>query len=236
MPAVRPPLPTLLPLLAALLARAADARAQIWMSRGADGSLHFTNVPAQRRGDARVFISSRDTPRPPPPSPALPLAPAAMAAMAQPPAPAASAETRARYLATARDPARYARFDEHIREAAGLYQLPEALIRAVIRQESDFNPFSVSSSGALGLMQLLPSTAASMTVQDPFDPRQNILGGARYLRVLANTFNGDLILTLAAYNAGSGAVIRYGTVPPYEETQHYVRQVIRYYYQYRAQG
>ena len=106
----------------------------------------------------------------------------------------------------------------------------------MIRQESDFNPFSVSSSGALGLMQLLPSTAASMTVQDPFDPRQNILGGARYLRVLANTFNGDLILTLAAYNAGSGAVIRYGTVPPYDETQHYVRQVIRYYYQYRAQG
>jgi soluble lytic murein transglycosylase-like protein len=205
------------------------------MSRGSDGSLHFTNVAAQRRQNARVFISSRDS-QPAAPTPAAASASVATSVTAQPPMPGASAETRARDLETARDPARYARFDAFIREAAALYQLPEALLRAVIRQESDFNPFSVSSSGALGLMQLLPSTAASMTVQDPFDPRQNILGGARYLRVLANTFNGDLILTLAAYNAGSGAVIRYGTVPPYDETQHYVRQVIRYYYQYRAQG
>ncbi len=222
-------------LVTALCARGGEARAQIWMSRGSDGSLHFTNVAAQRRQNARVFISSRDS-RPAAPTPAAANASVATPVMAQPPMPGASAETRARYLETARDPARYARFDAFIREAAALYQLPEALLRAVIRQESDFNPFSVSSSGALGLMQLLPSTAASMTVQDPFDPRQNILGGARYLRVLANTFNGDLILTLAAYNAGSGAVIRYGTVPPYDETQHYVRQVIRYYYQYRAQG
>ncbi|MEZ4391079.1 MAG: lytic transglycosylase domain-containing protein [Polyangiales bacterium] len=219
-------------LAAALTARGETGHAQIWMSRGADGALHFTNVPARRRQDARVFISSRDTPRPAPPPAVNAAAPPSVGSM--PPAPAASAETRARYLATARDPARYGRFDAYIREAATLYQLPEALIRAVIRQESDFNPFSVSSSGALGLMQLMPGTATSMTVQDPFDPRQNILGGARYLRVLANTFNGDLILTLAAYNAGSGAVIRYGTVPPYEETQHYVRQVIRYYYEYRA--
>jgi soluble lytic murein transglycosylase-like protein len=216
-------------LLAALCARPTAARAQIWMSRAADGSLHFTNVPQQRGRDARVFISSRDTAR-------APDAPSTTQAAALPPAPGVSAETRARYLSTARDPSRYARFDAYIREAAALYQLPEALLRAVIRQESDFNPYSVSSSGALGLMQLLPSTAASMTVQDPFDPRQNVLGGARYLRVLANTFNGDLILTLAAYNAGSGAVIRYGTVPPYDETQHYVRQVLRYYYEYRARS
>ncbi|MFO0630376.1 MAG: lytic transglycosylase domain-containing protein [Polyangiales bacterium] len=234
---MRPSLLAALPLVTALLARTGEARAQIWMSRGADGSLHFTNVAAQRRQNARVFISSRDA-RPAAPAAPPPSAGASVATpvMAQPPMPGASAETRARYLETARDPSRYGRFDAFIREAASLYQLPEALLRAVIRQESDFNPFSVSSSGALGLMQLLPSTAASMTVQDPFDPRQNILGGARYLRVLANTFNGDLILTLAAYNAGSGAVIRYGTVPPYDETQHYVRQVIRYYYQYRAQG
>lgn len=234
MVSVMRPLLSLVTVMGALLVRAPDARAQIWMSRGADGSLHFTNVPQQRGRDARVFISSRDTQRPSPPAALGPLPAAASAAL--PPAPTGSAETRARYLTTARDPGRYARFDGYIREAAQLYQLPEALLRAVIRQESDFNPYSVSSSGALGLMQLLPSTAASMTVQDPFDPRQNILGGARYLRVLANTFNGDLILTLAAYNAGSGAVIRYGTVPPYDETQHYVRQVLRYYYEYRAQG
>lgn len=210
-----------------LWALAPQAEAQIWMSRGADGSLHFTNVPTERRPGARVFISGRDTP------PATPNAPPSQV-ISLPPAPTVSAETRARYLETARDPARYARYDGFIREAAQLYQLPEALLRAVIKQESDFNPWSVSSSGALGLMQLLPSTAASMTVTDPFDPRQNVLGGARYLRVLANTFNGDLVLTVAAYNAGSGAVIRYGGVPPFDETQHYVRQVLRYYYEYRG--
>ncbi len=150
-----------------------------------------------------------------------------------PPA-AYSAENRAMYLATAHDPGRYTRWDEAIREAAQLYQLPETLLRAIIRQESDFNPYSVSSSGALGIMQLLPGTAASMTVTDPFDPRQNILGGARYLRVLANAFNGDLLLTIAGYNAGAGAVIRYGGIPPYDETQNYVRQVLRYYYALRA--
>lgn len=217
----------LLPTAALLTALAAPwaAPAQIWVSRGRDGTLHFTNVPAQRRADARVFISARD--QPPPgsrPSQVITL----------PPAPSVSAETRALYLQTAQDPSRYTRFDPYIREAAQLYQLPEALIRAVIKQESDFNPYSVSTSNAMGLMQLLPSTAASMNVTDPFDPRQNILGGVRFLRLLANTFNGDLVLTIAAYNAGAGAVIRYGSVPPFEETQHYVRQVLRYYYEFRA--
>jgi soluble lytic murein transglycosylase-like protein len=212
----------------ALVSVTAPASAQIWMSRGTDGTLHFTNVPTRRGNNARVFISSRDTP--PPPTPAA--QPSQVITMPQ--APSVSAETRSLYLATARDAGRYTRYDEFIREAAQLYQLPEALLRAVIRQESDFNPYSVSSSGAIGLMQLLPSTAMSMTVTDPFDPRQNILGGARYLRVLANSFNGDIVLTIAAYNAGGGAVIRYGAVPPYEETQHYVRQVLRYYYEYRG--
>lgn len=213
--------------LLAALAFPAAAPAQIWMSRGADGTLHFTNVPTRRREGAQVFISSRD--QPPPSGASAP-------AITMPPAPAVSAETRALYQQSAQDPARYTRFDAHIREAAQLYQLPEALIRAVIRQESDFNPYSVSTSNAMGLMQLLPSTAASMNVTDPFDPRQSILGGVRFLRLLANTFNGDLVLTVAAYNAGAGAVIRYGAVPPYEETQHYVRQVLRYYYEYRGRS
>lgn len=218
-------LPGVLALL--VLTAAAPASAQIWMARGSDGSLHFTNVPARRRPGARVFISSRDTPRPAP-------AAAPSQVITMPPAPTASAETRALYRATARDPARYTRFDDAIREAAQLYQLPEALVRAVIKQESDFNPYSVSASGAVGIMQLMPSTMTSMRVADPFDARQNILGGTRFLRLLANTFNGDLVLTVAAYNAGAGAVIRYGGVPPYEETQHYVRQVLRYYYEFRA--
>ncbi len=208
------------------------ASAQIWMSRSADGSLHFTNVPAHRRADAHVVISSRDQPPPRPPGTAT----AAPSAITMPPSPSVSAETRALYAQTSQDPGRFARFDPVIREAAQLYQLPEALIRAVIKQESDFNPYSVSTSNAMGLMQLLPSTAASMNVSDPFDPRQNILGGTRFLRLLANTFNGDLVLTVAAYNAGAGAVIRYSGVPPFDETQHYVRQVLRYYYEFRGRA
>lgn len=132
------------------------------------------------------------------------------------------------------DPARYQRYDAFIREASRLYQLPEAFVRAVVRVESDFNPNVVSNAGAMGLMQLMPGTARSMGVVDPFDPRQNILGGTRYLRVLANSFNGDLVLTVAAYNAGGGAVTRYRGVPPYAETRRYVQRVLRHYYAYRS--
>jgi soluble lytic murein transglycosylase-like protein len=96
------------------------------------------------------------------------------------------------------------RYDDFIREASALYHIPAALIRAVIKSESNF------------------------------DPRQNILGGTRYLRVLANTFNGNLQLTVAAYNAGAGAVARYGGIPPYAETQAYVARVLEYYQQFRG--
>jgi soluble lytic murein transglycosylase-like protein len=130
-------------------------------------------------------------------------------------------------------PERYTRYDSYIREAAALYQIPEALVRAVIRVESDFDPRAVSPANARGLMQMIPETAERMLVSDVFDPRQNIFGGVRYLRVLANTFNGDLALTVAAYNAGEGAVIRNGGIPPYPETQDYVVRVIGYYRQYR---
>lgn len=125
------------------------------------------------------------------------------------------------------------RFDDIIAEASRLYRIPTALIRAVIKVESNFDPRAVSHANAHGLMQLIPPTAERMMVSDIFDPRQNILGGTRYLRVLANTFNGNLELTLAAYNAGEGAVARYGGVPPYPETQHYVAKVSQYYQQYR---
>jgi len=134
-----------------------------------------------------------------------------------------------------RSPERYGRYDAFIREAATLYQIPEALIRAVIKAESDYDPRAVSPAGAHGLMQLMPFTAEAMMVQDIFDPRQNILGGTRYLRILANLFNGDIHLTVAGYNAGENAVIRYGGIPPYKETQGYVVQVIGHYQQYRAE-
>ena len=127
------------------------------------------------------------------------------------------------------------RYDGFIRQAASLYQIPEELVRAVIKVESDFDPRAVSPANARGLMQLMPATAERMMVTDVFDPRQNIFGGVRYLRVLANLFNGDLKLTLAGYNAGEHAVIRHGGIPPYEETQTYVRRVLGYYRRYRAE-
>jgi len=129
---------------------------------------------------------------------------------------------------------RLTRYDAYIREAATLYRLPAAYIRAVLQTESNYDPRAVSPAGAIGLMQLMPFTAERMLVEDIYDPRQNILGGARYLRILANQFNGDIHLTTAAYNAGEHAVIRYGGIPPYEETQGYVVKVLENYERYRA--
>lgn len=126
--------------------------------------------------------------------------------------------------------------DTTLRAAAELYQLPEAFLRAVMRVESNFKPQAVSSAGAIGLMQLMPRTAESIGVRNPHDPHQNIYGGARYLRILANLFDGDIVLTLAAYNAGQGAVKRYGGVPPYPETRSYVKKVLKHYNTYRRQS
>lgn len=138
------------------------------------------------------------------------------------------------YRSSDRDPSRYSRYDEWIHEASALYQIPEQLVRAVIRCESDYDPRAVSVSGARGLMQLMPDTAERMQVRDIDDPRENIFGGVRLLRVLANTFNGDLQLTIAAYNAGDGAVMRYGGIPPYEQTRNYVAAVTKFYKRYRS--
>lgn len=123
-------------------------------------------------------------------------------------------------------------FDEHIAAAAKRYFLPQALVRAVIHTESRFRPLAVSSAGARGLMQLMPKTADSLGVRDSFDPRQNIMGGCKLLRLLANRYDGDLVLVMAAYHAGAGAVKRYGGVPPYESTRKYVVAVIRRYHEF----
>lgn len=108
---------------------------------------------------------------------------------------------------------------------AGQNGLDPNLVRAVIQQESSGNPRAVSSAGARGLMQLMPETAAMYGVRDSFDPEQNIAAGTRHLAGLLREFNGDTSLALAAYNAGSGAVRKYGGVPPYAETQQYVRRI-----------
>jgi soluble lytic murein transglycosylase-like protein len=132
------------------------------------------------------------------------------------------------------DIARYTRYSDWIREAATLYQIPDPLVRAIIRCESDYDPRAVSVSGARGLMQLMPETATLMQVRDIEDPRENIFGGVRLLRILANEFNGDLELTVAAYNAGDQAVIRSGGIPPFTQTRDYVVNVTRFYRRYRS--
>ena len=105
-------------------------------------------------------------------------------------------------------------------------------MRAVIHAESAFNPEAISRAGAQGLMQLMPATAAELQVGDPFDPAENIEGGARYLSQLLAEFKGDLDLAAAAYNAGPNAVYQYGGIPPYDETQEYVRRVRILYKRY----
>jgi soluble lytic murein transglycosylase-like protein len=138
------------------------------------------------------------------------------------------------YAPQDKDLSRYTRYDEHIRGAATLYQIPEQLVRAVIKVESDYDPRAVSSAGARGLMQLMPETAERLGVRDINDPRENIFGGVRYLRVLANMFNGDLDYTIAAYNAGENAVITHGGIPPFSQTRDYVVKVTKFYRRYRT--
>jgi soluble lytic murein transglycosylase-like protein len=189
----------------------ATASADIYQYTDADGVLHFTNSrPADPR--YRVYIrgdrASRAT---------------GFAGGAGAPVPPSD-----------RDVARFTRYDEWIRQAATLYQIPEQLVRAVIKVESDYDPRAVSVSGARGLMQLMPDTAEKLQVRDIDDPRENIFGGVRFLRILANDFNGDLELTVAAYNAGGEAVMRYGGIPPYTQTRNYVTKVTQYYRRYRT--
>jgi hypothetical protein len=150
-------------------------------------------------------------------------------------------ESRSRAVGTAREtPARRHRLPEGlsplIRDAAARHRLDPALVQAVAFVESRFEHRARSPKGALGLMQLMPATAARFGVTDPWDARQNLAGGARYLRELLDRFDDSLPLALAAYNAGEGAVERHGKrIPPYAETQAYVPKVLLHYGQFRGQ-
>ncbi|MEK6568708.1 MAG: lytic transglycosylase domain-containing protein [candidate division NC10 bacterium] len=125
--------------------------------------------------------------------------------------------------------------DGLIEAFAAEHSIDSALIRAVIRAESNFNHRAVSRKGAQGLMQLMPATIWRLSVGDAFDPHENIGAGVRYLRKLLDQFQGDLTLALAAYNAGENAVLRYSGVPPYQETREYVRKVLSLYRRTRGE-
>lgn len=185
------------------------AEADIYSYTDADGVIHFSNKASG--GPFKLYMKTADHKQR-----------------------AKRATAAASVMPSDKSPDRFSRYAEWIRQASALYQIPEALVRAVIKCESDYDPRAISPVGAIGLMQLMPETALRMQVRDPFDPRENIFGGTRYLRVLANTFNGDLSLTIAGYNAGEGSVARYGGIPPYAETQAYVSHVLEYYGRYRA--
>jgi soluble lytic murein transglycosylase-like protein len=125
-------------------------------------------------------------------------------------------------------------YDTLIQQAAAKYNLDPAVLKGLIKQESGFNPQARSHAGALGLTQLMPATAAGLGVTDATDPAQAVDGGARYLRQQLDRFGGDIVKALAAYNAGPGAVEKHQGVPPYAETQAYVRSVLAHAEQYRT--
>lgn len=137
---------------------------------------------------------------------------------------------RGNYTWLAKQRNRRSKYDALIDRYAVQYGVDPVLVRAVIQVESDFNPLCVSNKGARGLMQLMPETAHRYGVQKIFDPEQNIRGGVKYLADLLEMFNSDLPRTLAAYNAGEGAVLKYAGIPPYVETTTYVKRTLTVYY------
>lgn len=125
------------------------------------------------------------------------------------------------------------KYDDLISDASKRHGVSFPLLKAIIKAESDFDPQAVSKKGAMGLMQIMPQNFKLLGLKDPFDPTQNIDAGTRYFKQLYDRFGGKLALSLAAYNAGPTVVDRYRTIPPYEETEEYVRRVLRYYYDYK---
>ena len=200
--------------LLAALGLAADTRADIYRFRDGGGVVVFTNAPVTRY--SRLVIRER----------ALPPAPRMLV-----PAPGGQGDLR--YPVPA---ARATVYDGLIREIAARHGVEYALVKAVIKAESDFNRMAVSRKGALGLMQLMPATAAQHAVRNVFLPRDNIEGGCRHLRLLLDRYGGNLPLAIAAYNAGTRRVEEAGGVPRIAETREYLARVLRYRLAYLREG
>lgn len=193
----------------------ACAQTKIYVYRDQDGVLNFTNIPSHDRNQTLVEIKKYRSSS----------APRAMPVSYNP--------DRKLPLRTMVPPAHV---DDIVTRAAENYQVDKALVHAMIHAESAFDPRAVSAKGASGLMQLMPGTAQRFGVRNVFDPAENVSGGVRYMRELLETFKFDMRLALAAYNAGENAVLRYGGIPPYRETESYVSKVMQLHALYRQGG
>lgn len=182
-----------------------DLWSQIYVYVDEQGTRHYTNAPTSNRYEEVNLRRLNNEPRRRPVS-------------------------RKYGKGTVGNPARY---EKYILSAAKVHKLDPLLIKAIIKAESDFNRYAVSSSGAQGLMQLMPETAQDMRVDNPFDAQQNINGGTRYFKNLLNAYGNDLSLSLAAYNAGPGRVNKRGPLPRIRETREYVQRVIKFYRSYQ---
>jgi soluble lytic murein transglycosylase len=125
------------------------------------------------------------------------------------------------------------KYDDLIADASKRYEVSFPLLKAIIKAESDFDPTAISKKGAMGLMQIMPENFKMLGIKDPFDPRENINAGTRYFKELYDRFKGKLALSLAAYNAGPSAVDQFRTIPPYEETEEYVKRVLKYFHNFK---
>ena len=196
---------TFFPMVIALLfslSLPCSSMADIYQYTDANGVVHFSNVGVGRgKKYKRLKEKQRTTPQ------------------------RSAAPSRAP-LSSSNNPSAYV---DIINTACGRHGVDPALVRALVKVESDFNPYALSRKGAMGLMQLMPQTATVMNVGNSFNPHENIDGGVKYLRYLIDRYEGNLPLALAAYNSGETAVKKWGTIPPYRETQNYVQRIMKIY-------
>jgi len=182
------------------------AKADIYQFVDENGVVHFTNVSGARvKKPSKVVSEKRSATQAPPSSTRV---------------------TEHRTTHTDSIPASYVNI---INDACNRFGVDPSLVHAIVKVESDFNPFAISRKGAMGLMQLMPQTANTMNVRNTFSPDENVEGGVKYLRYLLDRYDGNISLALAAYNAGETAVKKWGTVPPYKETQEYVKKILLIY-------
>jgi len=181
--------------------------ADIFQYTDENGVMHFSNVSV---GTAKKYRNLKST------ATGKQQTTAALHATARSRGPLSSSNVRSTYV-------------DIINTACNRHGVDPALVHALVKVESDFNPYALSRKGAMGLMQLMPKTAVDMHVGNSFNPHENIDGGVKYLRYLIDRYEGNISLALAAYNAGETAVKKWGTIPPYPETQHYVQRILKIY-------